>query len=397
MASGSYNGEYNRTPCGYNAYEKYSAGFLVPTLLNDMAGESISMKSLETSKDACMIRSNQENVFFLLENRQPDKWDACLAGYGMLVWRVDSTDARYWEKNVVNTIERPCFKLIRAYGTQGNVLVGVIDVDFDPFPGTQNITELTNETTYSSLVSYDRIATPVVVKDICEGNREISFRIETDEKSDSLPISYKLHEKYMVNAEQLVDNEWKPVSWVMHSGKMKSKTGDYSDAVFNFLPNTENIISNADDGSNELALTYLSMNAGRNIKMEASRLALNSENGIWLCNLTDVENQGSGSIIFDINRHGMPSLKDTTAEIGYCKMLPNAYIVNKKKMISRLNVFRNITFSEWKDDATDIPKIISSKTVSDGIYNLQGQKVSLDYAKKMKGVFILNGKKVVLK
>lgn len=397
MASGCYNGSYNRTPCGYNAYEKYSAGFLQPILLNDMAGETVKMKSLETSADAYMIRSNQENVFFMLENRQADKWDAGLVGHGMLVWRVDSTDARYWEHNVVNTIERTCFRLVRACGTQGNNIIGVIDEPFDPFPGTYNVTELTNETDKSNLITYDKIASPVVIINIGENNREISFMVKQDNESDDLPISYDLHEKYTVEAEQLIDNEWKPVTWTMSRGELRLDNGDYYDVLYNFLPNTENINRNTNNKSNELAFVYTTDYSGRNIKLEAQRLMINSDYGIWICNFTDVDNQGAGGINLKISRHGIPIMENDSAEIGYCSMQPSAYIVTNKKILSRLSVFRNLIFREWDGEVTDIKEISTEKqhTASPYIYNIQGQRVSANVVKAKKGIYIINGKKVL--
>lgn len=396
MSSGCYNGVYNRTPCGYNAYEKYAAGFIQPTLLNDRHGETIKMQSLETSADAYMIRSNQENVFFMLENRQADKWDAGLIGHGMLVWRVDSTDARYWEQNVVNTIERTCFRLVRACGTQGNYLTGVIDEPFDSFPGTYNITELTNETDKSNLLSYDRIASPVIIQDIREDNREISFFVEQDYESDDRPISYDLHEKYTVEAEQLVNNEWKAVKWTLSLGKLLSDNGEIYDVFYNFLPNTQNINNDANNDSNELAFVYTINNSGRNIKLEAQRFMLNSEYGIWACNFTDVDNQGAGTINIKINRHGIPYMQDDSSEIGYCMMPPSAYIVTGSKMLSRLSVFRNIVFREWDGDVA-VKDVQTDRVAPSGIYNLHGQKVSADYAETHKGIYIIDGKKVLIK
>lgn len=74
MASGNYNGVFNDTPCGYNSYEKYAAGFLAPrTVDSKNDGETVSMRSLSSSDDAIRIVSTQDSTLFLLENRQQEK------------------------------------------------------------------------------------------------------------------------------------------------------------------------------------------------------------------------------------------------------------------------------------------------------------------------------------
>ena len=65
-----------------------------------------------------------------------------MPGHGLLVARVDSSNATRWTNNTVNTNpERLYYELLRA----GCVPTGEGDAS-DPFPGTSSITMLTNET-----------------------------------------------------------------------------------------------------------------------------------------------------------------------------------------------------------------------------------------------------------
>ena len=139
MSGGSYNNN-SRTPVGYSAYDRYSLGFLKPTVI-DAAG-TYSLNPLNTHNEAMLIKSPQSKEYFLLENRQKSRWDAYMPGHGLLVARVDSSNATRWTNNTVNTNpERLYYELLRA----GCVPTGEGDAS-DPFPGTSSITMLTNET-----------------------------------------------------------------------------------------------------------------------------------------------------------------------------------------------------------------------------------------------------------
>lgn len=164
MASGNYNGVFNNTPCGYNSYEKYAAGFLEPrTATKEDCGESVSLSPLSSFNDALRINSTQDRTFFMVENRQLDKWDSCLPGHGMLVWRVDSCDNAYWENNALNVDGRLHFKLIRATGATRTLFQEIEDKDYDPFPGTRNVTDLTNYSVESDLLTDLKYPSPLVI------------------------------------------------------------------------------------------------------------------------------------------------------------------------------------------------------------------------------------------
>ena len=100
MDSGSYNGD-GYMPAGYSSYERWVAGWLNPIELTATKDVS-SMKSLMDGGDAYIIyNSGNRNEYFLLENRQPVKWDEGLPGKGMLILHVDY-NATAWANNTVN-------------------------------------------------------------------------------------------------------------------------------------------------------------------------------------------------------------------------------------------------------------------------------------------------------
>jgi len=188
MAGGSYQNN-SRTPVGYGLYERYAAGFAMPQTLQHE--DSYTLPSIATSNQGFRINSEVNNEFFLLENRQQtDKWDAYLPGHGLLVFRVDSTNASVWEQNKVNIKpSRNYYEMLRAGGeTEG-------DNDSDPFPGTARVTSLTNETTPANLLSWAKKKTRYVLEDIAENNGSVSFNVvdiykTPDDPEGSVTVKY---------------------------------------------------------------------------------------------------------------------------------------------------------------------------------------------------------------
>ena len=138
MAGGS-DFNYGRTPVGYSIYERYALGWAHPKTITHTG--SYSLEAVNVSRDGYILRSPVNNEFFMIENRQKTDWDAYLPGHGMLVARVDSTNASIWSSNQVNCFpDHNYYEILRA----GNSPSG--DSGSDPFPGTKGSPMLTNET-----------------------------------------------------------------------------------------------------------------------------------------------------------------------------------------------------------------------------------------------------------
>lgn len=169
MANGSHNAN-SRTPAGYNAYEKFTLGFMPAPEVIDMEGQSYSLEALNTSNKAYRINSKQNKEFFLIENRQKTRWDAALPGHGMLVWRVDSTDVSIWNANEVNNFpDHNYFELVRATPSGG-------DSQGDPYPGSGKVEDLTNDTEPGSLLTWAGYRSDITLTKIKESNGTVYFR-----------------------------------------------------------------------------------------------------------------------------------------------------------------------------------------------------------------------------
>ena len=172
MASGSYLNEC-RTPAGYTLYERYAVGFAMPHTIKEDG--SYTLQSVATSNTGYRLDSPVSKEFFLLENRQrSDKWDAYLPGSGMLVYRVDSTDARAWQGNYLNNDpSHNRFMILRAMGDADKPLGRACD----PFPGTGGVTELNNETEPANLKTWEGDENKFGLNNISEANGVISFNV----------------------------------------------------------------------------------------------------------------------------------------------------------------------------------------------------------------------------
>ena len=170
MAGGSYN-NYSRTPVGYTIYERYALGFATPEVI-DTPGQ-YNLQNVSTNV-GYRINTPQKKEYFLLENRQKDKWNKYAPGHGMLVYRVDSTDAQVWQNNAVNANpSHNYFEVLRAGGYKSDESMW----GSDPFPGTKKVRKLNNETSPANLKTWAGKNTPLGLENITEANGVITFDV----------------------------------------------------------------------------------------------------------------------------------------------------------------------------------------------------------------------------
>ena len=179
MAGGGY-ANYGRTPVGYSLYERYAAGFALPEVIDGEGSKRLNPLALFNK--GYRINTEVTNEFFLLENRQPSqfKWDEYLPGHGLLVFRVDSTNAVIWERNQANVNPRHnYFTMIRAGGDTGAT-------DSDPFPGKNEVTELDNYTNPANLLTWAGKNALWGIYDITEKGNVIRFDVRTPQDPNGI-------------------------------------------------------------------------------------------------------------------------------------------------------------------------------------------------------------------
>ena len=175
MAGGDYN--LGRTPCAYTAWERYALGWNQPREIKETG--NYSLHNVGTTGDGLILRTPVEGEYFMLDNRQNVKWDAYLPGHGMLIARVDSTNAQIWWSNQVNCDpNHNYYELLRA----GNSASGASDSD--PFPGSSNVTFVDNYTE-PSLCTWEGDFNPLGISGIKEVNGIVSFEVVEQKTADS--------------------------------------------------------------------------------------------------------------------------------------------------------------------------------------------------------------------
>ena len=102
MCSGSYNGN-GFLPAGYSAYEKMMCSWQEPVVLDK---ENVTVEDLlpmsEGGQGYIIYNDAHPDEYYMVENRQLTKWDAGLPGKGLMITHIDF-DKNIWMENNPNT------------------------------------------------------------------------------------------------------------------------------------------------------------------------------------------------------------------------------------------------------------------------------------------------------
>lgn len=164
MSSGSHCGPngHGEVPAGYSAYERQFAGWLYLSELNYPCVIS-DMPSIADEPVAYVIfNDNHRDEYFLLENRQNNKWFSYVGTYedchGLLITHIDYSETA-WKNNKVNsTPKHQRMTIIPAdmsYGStftsegESYYVLNKKELQGDLFPGLSNMVELTNTSHYA--------------------------------------------------------------------------------------------------------------------------------------------------------------------------------------------------------------------------------------------------------
>ena len=378
IMAGGNNNNSSRTPAGYNAYEKYTLGFMPTPEALEMAGNSYRLEPLNTSNKAYRINSKQDKEFFLIENRQKTGWDAALPGHGMLVWRVDSTNISAWQANAVNNDPtHNYFELVRATPN------GKGDTQGDPFPGSGMFVDLTNDSEPANLLSWAGLRSDITLTKINENNDIITF-VTSGPDEDSEIENFEAI-ALGTSSGDAVEGQF--CNWTFDKVEIAKTTDDFGFGEQMLAMNHNGILASStiekpiryitfktyNSSNGQVRITFSIMKPG-STKWTILKEASNSGNNVTLkkneaANLRYVLNEKAG----------------TSFRIQHLATSNNAvtYIDNIK-----------VYFEDPGSIATGIQEIVSPGRDDDApCYNLSGQRVSPD----TKGIIIRNGKKFINK
>ncbi|MBR4368105.1 MAG: M6 family metalloprotease domain-containing protein [Prevotella sp.] len=101
MDHGSYNNG-GFTPANYSSFEKEQIGWITPTELTDAT--NVSAMQAWNDVDECYKITNPANAneYYLLENRQQKGWDEFVPAAGLVILHVDY-NKEIWDWNIANT------------------------------------------------------------------------------------------------------------------------------------------------------------------------------------------------------------------------------------------------------------------------------------------------------
>ncbi|MGN1246171.1 MAG: M6 family metalloprotease domain-containing protein [Muribaculaceae bacterium] len=163
------------SPVGYSLLERSLAGFSNPDTLS--INGNYTLEELSTAGTGLVIPSMHSNEFFLLENRQPSRWDSSLPGHGLLIYRTDFSDPSLWDNNCINIDPgNEHYLLLRAMPQKAGSYAGsgYDDTGYDPFPGLGNVTTISDMTSPSLRSLYGNNS-GVTISEISETDGIISF------------------------------------------------------------------------------------------------------------------------------------------------------------------------------------------------------------------------------
>ena len=151
MAHGEYMGpsSIGEVPVAYTAYERMFAGWLKPTVLDSPCVVD-TLHAITSYPHAYIIYNDANtNEYYLLENRQLEKWDTYTGGHGMLVTHIDYDETAWTENEVNNDKNRQRITFIPADGSYGNRTGGTYRENAeqkagDTYPGILNNENLTD-------------------------------------------------------------------------------------------------------------------------------------------------------------------------------------------------------------------------------------------------------------
>lgn len=399
MDAGSYNGDYSSCPAGYNAYERYTGGFLAPQKLTTLNhGDTIMLGNLQENKDACLIATPQNREFFLVENRQKIKWDKNLPGHGMLLWRVDSTSTNRWYSNQVNATNHSYFQLRRANGWGSNTS----DSQNDPFPGTKGITTITNETSPANMLSYAGMPNDLTLQKIREKEGNISFIVvhkdSTLNSGNALPEGVIFRETFdecdgkggndnvwnssQVGGTFITDND----GWTFKTAvglNQCARFGGASTARESVLTPTIKLESDK---------TYQLSFKAAPFATDGQSWTLSVESGNAKLQNVNEDAEPSTSVTFKMDRNVWNDLSFIVTGSGnQVFKFYGATSVSKRIILDEVYVYDHI---ETAIDAIEANNNNDARNNPFApMYNLSGQRVSDNY----RGIVIQNGKKYLIK
>ena len=239
MAGGNYQNNA-RTPVAYSLYDRYSTGFANYQVIT--AEGEYTLNPTSTTGEGYILKTPTNKEVFLIDNRQnTTKWDRYAPGHGMIIARMDSTNATVWNNNAPNgNATRLYYELLRAGGSIA------FQSPTDPFPGTRGVSMVTNDT-YANLMAWGNKPNQYVLYNIREEGDVVKFNVKLDGTfvtvvEDFEPMTPKTSNNSAINDEGTLSGWTLAKSWPATTAADGS-TGSGNIAVAMKKPSTATMTS----------------------------------------------------------------------------------------------------------------------------------------------------------
>lgn len=388
MDSGGYNGD-GFLPAGYTSYERWVAGWKEPIVLSDSTTVT-DMKALSEGGDSYVIYNDgNENEYYLLENRQPTHWDAALPGKGLLILHVDY-NATAWEDNTVNDVanhQRMTWMAadnIYRYSTyQGNRYYDFSDMATDTYPYGSNNSFGNNTKPAATLYNKNADGSKYLNKKVYDitqnDDGSISFTFNADEVEKPLTGDTIFYESFdECNGVGGNDDIWSGITGTPkllpdHEGwSANSSRGGKQCAIFGTgtkLGTVESPVIKIENGD---VLSFKAAPWGAN----AGNLTLNLSNDGMSCSKQH----------FDLTASTWTDCSTTFSGSGDLQITfvpsPNRFFLDEVLVIRP----KTSGISEIRHDTVDNYRI----------YTLDGRYAGNDIHRLSPGLYLMNGKKIVI-
>ena len=392
MDGGSYNGN-GFQPAGYTSYERWFAGWEQPIELKDEDVEVRNLKSLQNDGEFYIIYNDKnENEYYLLENRQKEGWDASLPSAGLLILHCDF-DQAVWEQNAPN--DDPNHQRLTVVPADGEYQTdswmgetyftdeGILT---DPFPqGSKNFFNKNFKTKGTVAKNAAQFFTKT-----SNGTKWMNGSVEEITQNSDKTISFNYVANFAGGGSQGGDGAYEKVTsddQIVVGSNYVLFNEDYSCANGPFETKYLTAVEvDFDDNtiySDEVAPMTLGGSAsgysllidGKYLTTEAAKTMKTTatESKIWKIAQTDngyvVKTDSYGTVQFNYNN-------------GNARFLN--YTSNQKPAVLYV-----------QKAATAIQTVNSNKVTTTRIYTLDGRYVGADPNLLPRGLYIINGKKIV--
>ncbi len=395
MCAGSYNGN-TFCPAGYSAYEKWMAGWLEPIELDSENVEVKNLKPMSEQGDAYVIYNKAHtDEYLLIENRQKTQWDTSLPGRGLMITRVDF-DKDIWEFNVPNSIITSSSTYARNYGFPVNDHQRLTIFHADNTASTYNQT--TDLFPYSRRDSLTNSSTPrgVFYNNNVDGTKNINKGILGITQNSDLTMNFRFRATATEQEEQET-----PTDGVLFYESFNESAGKGgNDGTWNATI-ASSTLSTDNDGWEYLKgyggyqcarfgnSSTLGIATTPTIKLGDGIATLTFNATSWNTDGTTLELEVSGDAVISPSTVQMKSFewKSYTCTIRGTGSTKITFTPIKRFMLDEVKLVN------YDGPVTGISDVQLPTSGSQHYYDLQGRLVE----HPTKGIYILNGKKTIIK